>query len=69
MPKQLEEFMLCSKEVHLLVFFSALNKTVALNCNVCCVDDYMYIYELLPHVTPHSTCRTLSTACYKGNRE
>lgn len=27
----------------------------------------MYIYEALSHVTPHSMCRTLITACYIGN--
>lgn len=27
----------------------------------------MYIDEALSHVTPHSMCRTLITACYKGN--
>lgn len=58
-----------------IVFFFPLNaksalsvlKMTAWSADGCCEDDYVYIYQALPHVTLHSIYRTLVTSCYKEN--
>lgn len=54
MPTLLEELTLCSRRSTLIGFLNASSAAViALNCNVCCEDDDMYINEALSHEAPH----------------
>lgn len=71
MPTLLEELTLCSRRSTFIGFLNASsaaeNNIIALNCNVCCEDDDMYINEALSHEAPHSLSGMPIKARHTGN--
>lgn len=71
MPTLLEELTLCSRRSTFIGFLNASsaaeNNIIALNCNVCCEDDDMYVNEALSHEAPHSFSGMPIKARHAGN--
>lgn len=70
MPTLLEELTLCSRRSTFIGFLnasSAAENIIALNCNVCCEDDDMYINEALLHRAPRLSSGVPTEARHTGN--